>query len=163
MAKAPQLAHSKKLEIARYKKKFPTASIVEISLHYNVTYDQARRAIMQDQAGELRRTKPRAKKADVEKIIEVHDMDSLLEKQFHFALAQLERDATIAVDERVSLLDKLFSSRKILQQVRLESHIKRADSVIIAQIVRRFEPDASDERIIAIYKEELEKWKISQK
>jgi hypothetical protein len=161
-AKTPALKRFKRLEIARYKRKFPAASIREIADTFEVTYNQARTAIIMDSKGELLRVKPRQKPGDVIKIKESDSADNILEKQYHHAAAQLESDMTIAVDQRIEMLGKMFFMRKTLQQVRLQNHIRRTDAGILAVIVRRYNPDATDEDIIAIYHEALEIWKREQ-
>jgi len=51
--------------------------------------------------------------------------------------------------------------RKTLQQINLENHIKKTDAGIIANIIRKFKPDAGDDDIIKIYKEAVELWKMA--
>ena len=63
--------------------------------------------------------------------------------------------------EKVYLLDKLSSIKKKIQAVDLKTHIKSVDARVIAEIIRRFEPDATDEDILNIFYEALEKCKNS--
>jgi replication initiation and membrane attachment protein DnaB len=162
--KAPALKIYKAKQIARYKENNPKVSIRAIADKYQVSYEQARNAIKRSKEGRLGKIQTRSKKIKTDKIKAANpEPDSLLEMQYHQAVAQLEADQDMPADQRIALLDKLFSARKILQQVRLESHIKKTDAAIIAGIIRRYEPDASDERVITIYREELERWRSSQK
>ncbi len=161
--KAPSLKTYKAKQIGRYAENNPHIPITEVATKYKVTYNQAYNAVKRYRQGKFSENSPRSKKIDTGIIKAKTDADTLLERQYHQAVAQLEADENMPADQRIALLDKLFSARKILQQVRLESHIKKTDASIVASIVRRYEPDASDERIIEVYREELEKWKISQK
>lgn len=157
--KAPRLTIQLRQRIGKYKEKFPKATAQEIANEFHVTVNQVRSAIAAWQAGDLRRTKPRPKAKSIELVKEA-SADKLLENQYHTAIAQLEVDANLPADERVQLLDKLFSMRKTLQQVRLESHIKRVDATVFSALVRRFKPSASDEDVIAIYREVVEELKL---
>ena len=157
--KAPQMPISKRQKIGKYKEKFPNATANEIAAEFNVTTNQVRSAVKAYQAGDLRRTKPRPKKVSIEKAMET-PADKLLENQYHVAAAQLETETNIPADERIGLLKDLFAMRKLLQQVRLESHIKRVDAVVFAALVRKFKPEAVDEDIISIYHELINELKL---
>jgi transposase-like protein len=157
--KSPKLSLSTRQAIGRYKSKYPTATIGEIAGKYNCTYAQARNAIEQYKEGKLNRERPRKK--DVSKILQENNSVDLFKKQFDLSLAFLEKDETMPVGERVMLLDKLAGINKTLQQISLQNHLKRTDAEFIARIIRRYEPQASDDRIIKIYHEELTLWKNS--
>lgn len=87
-----------------------------------------------------------------------YDNIELLKNQLNFCAAQLENDQKMAISSRVDLLYKIMRIRMFLQSIELESHIKRADADIIARIIRRFMPQASNDDIIKIYQEEYVKW-----
>lgn len=164
--KSVSLKHSTRLAIVQYKRKNPGASLRFIADNFNVTYNQAKYAVEQDKLGKLLKTRHRSSQkvnTEIEVLKDNCTADELLERQYHTAIATLEKNSGMAVDERISLLDKLFDMRKILQQVRLESHIRRTDAGIIALIVKRFIPEATEEDIIKIYREAAEQWKIEQK
>lgn len=157
--KAPSIALSLRQKIGRYKEKNPSSTYGELAVKFNVSYNQARSACNDWQSGKLKRGNPRAKVKEVQEIKEL-PADELLEKQYHHAVAQLESNEKLAADERIPLLDKLFTMRKKLQQVKLESHLKKVDSEIFAAVIRRFNPAVSDEDIIAIYREIVEELRI---
>lgn len=159
MAKSPTIALSLRQKIGRYKSKNEKASYGEIAEKFNVSYNQARSACIAWKAGELKRSRPRGKAKEVEAVKSV-PADKLLEKQYHHAVAQLEANDKLEADERIGLLDKLFSMRKKLQQVRLESHLKKVDSEIFTAVIRRFEPNATDEDVISIYRQIVEELRI---
>lgn len=157
--KTPMLPRATRQRIGVFKRRNPIANYFEIADKFNCTYDQARRACHDYEQGKLTRNMPKTKQPKPEINIAGKTTDQLLESQFEYAIASLESDADIPIDSRVQYLDKLFGMRKIIQQVKLESHIKRLDATIIGAIIRRYEPDASDERVIEIYKEEFVKLK----
>lgn len=129
--KANTLTLQRRQQIGRYKEKFPTATYGEIAEKFNVTYNQARNACNDFKAGKLHRTRPRPKPKPVRDIVEKFSADELLERQYHTAVAALESNINIAVDERIKLLESMFQMRKILQNLRLEAYIKRADAGVI--------------------------------
>jgi len=153
------LPRATRQRIGVFKRRNPNANYWEIADKFNCTYDQARRACHDYEAGKLTRSAPKAKPIDTDIVSTGKTADQLLESQFEYALVSLDLDKDIRIDSRVQYLDKLFGMRKTIQQVKLESHIKRLDATIIGAIIRRYEPDASDERIIEIYKEEFVKLK----
>ena len=161
--KAQKLTRQKKLAIGKYKNKNPKATYYEIAETYGCTYEQARSACVAFKAGELTRIKSRVKNSDIDEIVESQTADELLEGQYHTAVAQLQAETRILVEDRVKLLESLFAMRKILQQLRLESFIKRADAGVIRIIIKKFLPDASDDDVIKIYLEAVERWKMETK
>lgn len=158
--KAPKLPIQKRLAIARWKEKYPKATFYEIAEEFNCTYDQARQAWRDYIDGKLTRRKPTRKKINVEDIMTKDNADEILERQYHRAVAELEATNSISVEERVGLLEDLFSMRKILQQIKLENYIKRIDAGVIRILIRRYEPEATDDDVIRIYLESVEKWKL---
>jgi len=159
MPKAHKMTLNTRRAIGKYKEKYPNATIGEIAGKYNCTYNQARNAIDQYNDGQLNRERP--KKPDVSKILASNSGEELFQKQYNLSLAWLEKDETMPAGERIMLLDKLAGINKTLQQISLQNHLKRTDAELIARIVRRYEPEASDEQIIKIYHEELALWKTS--
>lgn len=160
--KALKLCISTRQSIGKYKEKNPNATIGEIAAKFRCTYQQARKAINDWETGQLSR--PRASKG--EKSVKANTItespDTLLENQFQLALSSMELNKDMPSETRIQLLEKCFSMRKIIQSLRLEKHIKRADAALIGIIIRKFEPDASDDRIIEIYQESHEKYRSSK-
>ncbi len=163
MVKAPTIALSLRQKIGRYKDKNPKATIGECAQKFNVTYNQARRAIMQWQSGVLRRSRPKARPKDISELVASHSADELLEMQYHKSIAALESNHNLATDERIKLLESLFAMRKILQALKLENHIKRVDAGIIKLIIKKYAPEVTDDEVIKIYLEAVEKWKLESK
>jgi hypothetical protein len=157
MSKAHPISVTLKLRIAKHKEKHDNISFVELAQLFNVSYDQARSAVMDYKSGKLNVKNVKKVKSNSSEIKDKYTTEELFDSQFHQALADLEAAEDMNVLERINALEKIAKIRKALQSVRLEAHLKRADADIIAAIIRRYDPDASDERIIEIYKEEVEK------
>ena len=133
--------------------------ISDLKYHHDLTDAQARFIIEKGKAGHLQ-VKTKKRKANVIDSM-AKPFDEILNGQIHYAAAQLDGDEKISAIDRIQLLQKLAQTKVTAQKMTIESHLKTADAVLIASIVRRYEPDATDERIIKIYYEELEKWKSS--
>jgi hypothetical protein len=61
----------------------------------------------------------------------------------------------ISIDpiERGATVERIQRVRRHQQALSITGHLKDADAMLIAQIVRRFKPDATDEEIVLIYRE----------
>lgn len=159
--KAIHLSRNQKMKIAKYAENNPNASMVDIAKEFKCTYNQVVYALKLYREGRLHANKPKTRKKNVEVIITERQPEDIIANQFHRSLAELEADSRINVNDRVVMLDKLVSMRKTLQQIKLENHIKKTDAGIIALIVRKFLPDATDDDVIKIYREAVELWKMS--
>lgn len=148
--------------IGRWKDKNPQASFVEAAEKHGVSYDQARNACMKFSKGELKRANIPAKKKSSKVIIpNVTSSDVSLIEIYNSVLIEIQSAEDMEYGEKVYLLDKLSSIKKKIQAVDLKTHIKSVDAKVIAEIIRRFEPDATDEEILNIFYEALEKCKNS--
>ena len=143
--RAHQLPHSTRLAIARFKEN-NDITYGKLAERFNCTYNQAWQAHKDYQSGKLKewRTKPNRRRSDG---------DTDLSYQYERGLEKLA-EADLSASEHWAILDKALSIRKTMQQVELMGHLKRIDSEIIARIIRRYEPHATDDRVVAIYKEE---------
>lgn len=150
---SPKLALSAQRAIAAYKRRHPKAPVIEIAERYHVSPSQVRRAIELDRDGRLTKTETRTPRKKIREIVKTCSPDELLYSQFLAVCAGLEADEKIPLSNRASMLEKLVFMRKTMQQIQLQSHMKRTDAGIIAQIVRKFEPDATDDRVIQLYLE----------
>ena len=154
MSKANKLTIIKQQQIATYKHKNPKISMSAIAEQFNVTVDQVNYAVQKSKKGELKLGRIRTKKINLD---EIKSDENLLKVNYEKALKHLNSVDNIAVDDRINLLDKLANTSKTIQQMELQNHLKRLDANVIASIIRRFRPDATDDDIIKIYSEELEK------
>lgn len=152
--KAHPLPKSTRVKIGRKKEKHPHLTYAELARQFGCTYDQARKAHHDYRDGGL--TGLRRPKS---KVIEMEG--SSLMEAFQTAVDRLNGDTELTGSELVVMLERLARARHTIQQMELTGHLRRTDAEIIARIIRRYEPEATDDRVIAIYREELELWKAS--
>ena len=160
--KAATIAKSLRIRIGKFREKNPDNTMQAIAEYFNVSYHQARAAWLDYSSGKLTQRRESVNNRKAMTIKNNMSTDALFDEQIHMSLAQVEADGSMSVADRVALLDKLSAASKNVRNMKLEAHIKKTDAGIVAAIIRRFEPDASDERVIQIYREEAERWKISQ-
>jgi len=156
--KSTSIPLSKQIEIAKFIRANKNMPVTEVVEHYDrkYTYNQLIRIAAKDKTGKLAiRIASKTKKKKLKEISTMNSIDEIFDKQIHFALAQLEDDKDAPAVERVAALFKL-------QQMMLSNHLKRADAGIVASIIRRFLPTATDVDIVKIYSEEVEKCKHSR-
>lgn len=156
--KSHKLPLSTRQAIAKFWSNNPSYTAAEVAAANNCTVAQARYLKQLDDVDALKKPIRKKGRRVVLRAMVDSDTDELLRKQLKYALAQLEADENINVLERVALVEKCSTIRKITQQTELAGHLKRTDASIIAAIIRRFEPDASDEQVITIYREEVAAW-----
>lgn len=58
--------------------------------------------------------------------------------------------------ERSKAIERLVRSMHSAQQISLQGHMRSTDAMLVRAIVRRYEPDATDEDVIRIIREERE-------
>lgn len=155
MVKSHKIPTSTRRKIGKYKKDNPGVPIAEIAEKHNCSYAQARSAIEAYNSGKLGKPRGRGagKKSKEEHEAESSSPDELFSMAYKKALVKLATSKSIDPAETVSLLEKM-------QKMALVTHLKRSDAGIIAQIIRRFLPEATDLEVIKIYREELELWKV---
>jgi hypothetical protein len=122
-------------------------SYVELAKMHACTYEQAREAHKRLLRGELKDRRGRRMKAGK------GDISGTFHALIDKAVTALDSDTSITGIELVQMLDKVASILKVDQQISLQGHLKRADATIIAAIIRRYEPEATDEDVIRIYRE----------
>ena len=152
-AVSPTLTTAAQIAIGRWKRKHPQISVRELCERYDATPRQVRTALQKFEAGVL--IKPNRHNVPRKKINELKTLppEELLAGQLAHSIAQLEADAKMDLQLRVSLLDRLTSMIKTMQQVALTGHLRSADAQIIAIIIRRYVPEATDDDVIRLYHE----------
>lgn len=144
--------------LALYKVEYPDSSITEIAKKFRVKYHQARYAIDKYASDTEFLSMNKVSKIRASKLVAEHYDDiQLLEKQFKTCISQLEVDEKMVLPHRVEFLSKIMRIKVQLTRIELEKHLKRADASIIASIVKRFMPEATNDDIIKIYNEEKNK------
>lgn len=152
--KAHPLPKSTRVRIGRKKARHPNLTYGELAAQFNCTYDQARSSHHAYRDGQLSGTRTRRDKG-----IEVEG--SSLLATFQTAMDKLNSDKNLSGAEMVVMLERLARARHTIQQMDLTGHLRSTDAALIARIIRRYEPDASDDEVIAVYREEVELWKAS--
>lgn len=150
--------------IALFKANNPTSSIKEIAAMFNKKPHQVRYAIDKytDAAKLLKGN--RSGRVQASKMIAKNISDIVLfNKQLGFVISALDNDDKMPLKTRIDYLYKITKMKTFVQEVELESHLKRVDAAIIGGIIKRFLPDATNEDVINIYNEELHKWQNSKK
>lgn len=131
----------------------------ELAREVNCTYEQALYILQLGKAGKLDDDKLNKRAIEeVKKIQERQTFDEILEDELTNALAALSIDTAMDPKIKIPLIRNLVETKVKLQKLRLESHLNVTDAGIVAAIIRRYEPIASDERVIEVYSEEAEKW-----
>ncbi|TAK59422.1 MAG: hypothetical protein EPO24_07745 [Bacteroidetes bacterium] len=85
------------------------------------------------------------------------DPDDFLKFQTLRTLEKIN-SSTLPPEESVKALKDCSVILKDIHNREMQNKLKRGDAEIIAQLIRRFKPDASDEEVILIYSEELERY-----
>lgn len=150
-------------KIALWKASHPKCTLEELEKKFKVPTYVARYALQKfaelSEVAELMTATKKGRSILSEFTADEIDQVNLLKKQLNYCLAEIENNKSLVLSSRIDLLYKAMRIRVHLQQVEIESHLKRADALLIARIVRRFKPDATDEDVIKIYTEELMKLK----
>lgn len=85
-------------------------------------------------------------------------IEKFIEHQLTVVIAQLN-DKKLTLEKRTFLIKSITEINKKLKAQLLENHLKNANARLIICIMRRLQPEISDEEIMKIFKEESEKMK----
>lgn len=141
-------------------------SINEIQELENVTFWQVYRIVngqtKLDGSPRSDKGKSRSNKSGYNETVKwsVEDFKDLDDFQLFLMMSALEDAATakLSPQDKVKLVKDIETIQTKIQQRQLQSNIRRPDAEVIARIIRRFKPKATNQEIVAIYKEELELW-----
>lgn len=164
---ANQLTASKKRKIHKlfYEK---DATIPQIAEYEDVTYWQVYRIVnghtkidgsSRADKGMSRSNSTVGKDGDiVEAKWSIDDFKDLDDFQLFLLMSALEDAATskLSPSAKVELVKNIEIVQTKITQRQLKGNIKRPEAEVIARIIRRFKPDATDIDIINIYQEETE-------
>jgi hypothetical protein len=162
---ANRLTAAKKRSIYKlfYDKKH---SIQEIAEQENITYWQVYRIVNGQTKldGSPRRDKGLSRKqinniGELETVKwSLEDFKDLDDFQLFLMMSALEDAASIKMlpNDKVKLVKDIEIIQTKIQQRQLKGNIRRPDAEVIARIIRRFKPDANNQEIVQIYKEEME-------
>lgn len=150
-------------KIAIYKSAHPEISHAKLAKKFGVEVYQARYAIKKyAEDTELMRGTKKGMHVAAKMLHDSTDEVELMKQQLQLCLNELEVNQKITVKVRLDLLYKASRIRQFVQSVELEAHMNRADAELIARIVRRYTPNASNDDVIKIYNEEIAKWKMEK-
>ncbi len=93
---------------------------------------------------------------------EFNSAEDYLQYQLIETMRQLDK-VTLAPHDRVRIVKDATTTLNKIKVYQLENYIRRPDAVLIARIMRRFNPELTDENIIHIYREESEKMERESK
>ncbi len=157
------LSKRKKIHELFFKKELDINQIAELE---NVTYWQVYRVI--NGVTKLDGS-PRADKGKSRSLINddgkletvkwsIDDFQDLDDFQLFVLMSALEDAASYEMlpDAKVKLVKDIEIIQTKITQRQLKGNIRRADAEVIARIIRRFKPDATNQEIVQIYKEEME-------
>jgi len=146
-------------KIAIWKANHPAYTLEKLEQKFKVPTHVARYAL-QKFAGEAELGKATRKGRTIQTKIIADSIDPIdsLKHQLSYCLAELENNERIVISSRIDMLYKMIRLRVYLQDLEIESHIKRVDADVIAMIIKRFVPDATSDDVIKIYTEEFHKW-----
>lgn len=158
--KARRLTDDERRTVAEYAINNSEESDRSVAIHFGCTPAQVRYAVERAEAGVIavRRTRltdeGRTAVAMASKTVE-----QMFEEELHRSVAQIASDAEMPADKRVQLLGSLARMKRTLQETAIEGHIRTGDATFLARLVRRFLPASTDDDVILILREELEKWR----
>lgn len=166
--RARRLALRERLRVIKYWAKHPELGPSAIASLFGITRAQARYILRQEQEGRLANVKipglGRRTKSSIQlrHDADTMDVDAVLEQQLRLCLAELNAMTSMILPERIERLQQLVAMRRSLLQMRLQSHLRRLDADIIAALIRRYDPDATDADIVRIYHETTELLRYAQ-
>jgi len=162
-AERPRMTVSMQRKVAAWASKHPDESVRDVARYWDVSYDQARNAIEKHKAGKL--ATPPGRPSDKKVVAAITgelDVDAIIARQHEYAAAQLMASESMPVHERVKLVGDLVAIRKTIQAVTLQGHMKRIDAAVVAAIIRRYEPNATDDDVLRIYAEAVDQTRVTQ-
>lgn len=157
--RSPELLDSRKRKIAKFKKDNPNITYKQLAEKFGCSFHQARGAVKAFESGDLeyQKKRPPKKMQAVYTVESKNDADRIdrLESITDNFLTYLEQ-AELQPDEKLQHINKLTQTLQTLQKMQLQAHLKEVDANIITRIIRRYEPNITNDEIIKIYHEERE-------
>ena len=130
--------------------------MAELNLSYFQVYNVIRGRVKTTYASRSDKGGKRSFKFPTKTLEEFNSPEEFLQFQLFETMRQLQ-NTSLAAWQRVKVIKDATRIQRDIRSHQLENMLKRPDAVIIARIMRRFEPKLTDDQIIQIYKEELDK------
>lgn len=70
-------------------------------------------------------------------------------------MAAVTRSKKLKPNQAITYIGQLTNALKRLRSIQLEAMLKNIDASVVAAIVRRYEPGASDLRVVEVFRQEL--------
>lgn len=162
--KTVRLTDAERHAVAEYAINHPEESAREIALRFGCTEPQVRLAKEKADSGEIIVRRERVSDLlRTQSIMSNKDRATMIEDQMTRLLAQLEADPDLSAEKRAWAMDKVLRAERTLQEMRLIGAVKQANVGIIYELVRLFEPAATEKEIIQYYLQAEERWKSLQR
>ena len=155
------LSDEEKQSIAEHAINNPKESDREIALRFGCNPAQVRYARNLAEAGKLSVHRWKlTEEARTNITAATRDANELCAELLRNLLAELVHE-DIPPQKKIVLFGTLTRAKRTLQESALEAHLKTPDAQILARIIRRFLPTATDEECVMIINEEIANWKHS--
>ncbi|MEW5799973.1 MAG: hypothetical protein AB1728_13310 [Bacteroidota bacterium] len=140
--------------LADFQQKYPEITYFK---YYNVIKRRVKtKYSYRADKGKSRKFSDDAKKKYEVDLYQFDDVEEFLEYQTG-VIADEVNSATLSIEDRLKYTKDIVTIRTRLQNLKLEKHIGRADAMLISRIMRRLDPNLSNDDIIRIVKEEQAK------
>jgi hypothetical protein len=163
--KSSTLRASTQKKIGQFYADNPDATYPEIAHRFNITVRQAEYAVNKFLNGELEgksntrgSDKQTLQRAQALRTKKGFDKQALFQEQLEIAIVQLSLSDKLDVLARIKALESIAYLERVVQQTELVGMLKNKDGNVIREIIRLFEPDATDKRVIEIYKQAEAVW-----
>jgi transcription initiation factor TFIIIB Brf1 subunit/transcription initiation factor TFIIB len=87
----------------------------------------------------------------------------LLDNELLTALEDMGTRTGIMPGDRAAMLEKLSRVDRHIKSSRLESALGRRDAAVIAELIRMYQPAATDEEVVQIYRKAVELAKLKER
>lgn len=144
-------------QIAAWKSLHPELSHKELAETFNITEAQARYSLQKYSDFALMQNTKNGRQIISGIIGDFIDEEKVISSQMTVILSELESNAEMAASSRLQMMNNYLTLKNKYQSLKLVKHLKGIDASIVASIIRRYEPNATDEDVIKIFKEELAK------
>lgn len=142
-------------QIASWKSVHPELSIKELAEVFDISPAQARYSLQKYSDFSLMQNTKKGRQIVSGIISDVIDEESVIKSQMNTILSTLETDMDMAVSSRLNLMNQYLTLRTKVTNLTLQKHLKGIDAELVARIIRRFKPKATDEDVIKIFNEEM--------
>jgi hypothetical protein len=152
--KANKISDKKRLQIAKWREKNPTASYKFLADKFNVTYEQARTACKKFKDGDLGAPKLRRTNkinAKIEAFAKDGDYKALIKDMFNEALVKVSEQEDLVPEQLLKITQELIKTQRQLLAIDLYTQIKSPDVDKVCKLVRLVDPTLTDAKIIELW------------